>query len=81
MPSVLVNTFCKVFFANHKTGAASTLGAKTPQISSSNPGEREKAGQEINGNTTCFFEGKKPEKADLPGVSAEEIKSACRTWR
>ena len=42
MPSVLVNTFCKVFFANYKTGAANAFGAETPKNTSSNPVEREK---------------------------------------
>jgi len=48
---------------------------------SSNLGRRVQKALEINGNSPSFLRAKKPGKADLLGVSAEEINSAYHTWR
>jgi len=64
-----------------KKGATIHCGDKTLYFTSSNLGDREKAGEEINGNIIVFSGSKKPGKPDPVGVSADGIKSGLYVWR
>ena len=64
-----------------KKGATIHCGGETLYFTSSNLGDREKAGEEINGNIIVFSGSKKPGKPDPVGVSADGIKSGLHVWR
>ena len=63
-----------------KKGATTHRGGETLYFTSSNLGDREKAGEEINGNIIVFSGSKKPGKPDPVGVSADGIKSGLYVW-